>query len=106
MAFMSSHRASIEKNVEPGLGLELYRASKAVLTMLARGIYADIREPGHSLLSIHPGWVATAMGTLDGTVEAEIDVNTSVNGMAEVIERYRGSGRHHYLDYLGNRRPW
>ncbi|WP_413742769.1 SDR family oxidoreductase [Sodalis sp. RH15] len=106
MAFMSSHRGSIEKNVEPGLGLELYRASKAALNMLARGIYADIREQGYSVLSIHPGWVATAMGTLDGAVEAEIDVNTSVNGMAEVIDRYRHSGQHHYLDYLGNRWPW
>ncbi|WP_413724031.1 hypothetical protein [Sodalis sp. RH16] len=46
------------------------------------------------------------MGTLDGAVDAEIDVAASVNGMARVIERYRDSGRHHYLDYLGNRWPW
>lgn len=106
IAFMSSHRGSIEKNVEAGLGLELYRTSKAALKIPARGIYAHIRELSLSVLSIHPGWVATTMGTLDGAVDAEIDVAASVNDMARVIERYRDSGRHHYLDYLGNRWPW
>ena len=45
-AFMSSHRASIAGNVEGGL--ELYRASKAALNMLTRGLYADVRAGGHT----------------------------------------------------------
>ncbi|MBD1550519.1 SDR family oxidoreductase [Pseudomonas typographi] len=104
LAFMSSHRGSVAANVEGGL--ELYRASKASLNILARGIYADIREQGNTVLTIHPGWAATSMGTLDGTVEAEIDVDASVRGVADVVEHHRHSGEHLYLDYEDRRWPW
>ena len=73
-AFMSSHRGSTAINLEGGL--ELYRASKVALNMLARGLWATSRDRGPSgltVLSIHPGWVRTAMGTLDGTVEPELE---------------------------------
>ncbi len=106
LAFMSSHRGSITANTEPGIGLELYRASKVALNMLARCIFLDIQDAGHTVLSVHPGWVATAMGTLDGTVTAEIDVETSVRGMAEVIERHRNDKAHVFLDYENNSWPW
>ena len=104
IAFMSSHRASIAGNIEGGL--ELYRASKAALNMLSRGLYADLSAQGCTVLNIHPGWAATAMGTLDGTVEAEISVATSVKGVADQVEREMGSGLHRYLDYEGNPLPW
>jgi Dehydrogenases with different specificities (related to short-chain alcohol dehydrogenases) len=103
---MSSHRGSIAGNTEPGIGLELYRASKAALNMLARCIYMDISHGAQTVLSIHPGWVATAMGTLDGTVDAEIDVSTSVNGMVNVIEKNRNARSHLFLDYENNTWPW
>ncbi|MBF6636224.1 SDR family oxidoreductase [Rouxiella silvae] len=106
LCFMTSHRASIAANDEPGIGLELYRASKVALNMLARCIYMDIQSAGHTVLSIHPGWVATAMGTLDGAVEAEIDVKTSVEGMADVIEKHRHDNTHLYLDYENKTWPW
>lgn len=104
LAFMSSHRGSIEINVEAGL--ELYRASKVALNMLARGIYADHKDKGLTVLSIHPGWARTAMGTLDGTVEPEIELETSANGVADVVERHIGSGENLYLDYKDTRLPW
>ncbi|MCF1503796.1 SDR family oxidoreductase [Afifella sp. H1R] len=103
LAVMSSHRASIAMNTEPGLKLDLYRASKVALNMLARTIHADT---GLTVLSIHPGWVATAMGTLDGTVEAEISVEESVTGMAEVLKANMGCREHRYLDRRGNTLPW
>lgn len=106
LVFMSSHRGSIASNTEPGIGLELYRASKAALNMLARCIYRDISQGSQTVLSIHPGWVATAMGTLDGTVDAEIDVKTSVNGMISVIEQHRDARSHLFLDYENNSWPW
>ncbi|PDO81965.1 SDR family oxidoreductase [Kosakonia sacchari] len=106
LVFMSSHRGSIASNTEPGIGLELYRASKAALNMLARCIYRDISQGEQTVLSIHPGWVATAMGTLDGTVDAEIDVKTSVNGMISVIEQHRNARSHLFLDYENNSWPW
>lgn len=104
LAFMTSHRGSIAINVEGGL--ELYRASKVALNMLARGIYAEHKEKDLTVLSIHPGWVSTVMGTLGGTVKAEIDVETSVRGVADVVERHRGSGGNFYLDYQGKRLDW
>ncbi len=106
LVFMSSHRGSIASNSEPGIGLELYRASKAALNMLARCIFMDISQKGHTVLSIHPGWVTTAMGTLDGAVEAEIDVKTSVNGMISVIEQHRNDRNHLFIDYANNIWPW
>jgi hypothetical protein len=95
--FMSSHRGSIAINVEGGL--ELYRASKVALNMLARGLWAPNRERGLTVLSIHPGWVNTKMGTLDGAVAAEMELAPSVRGVADVVERHMGSGENRYLDW-------
>ncbi|MEY8711342.1 SDR family oxidoreductase [Mangrovibacter phragmitis] len=106
LVFMSSHRGSIAGNTEPGIGLELYRASKVALNMLARCIYMDLKQGEHTVLSVHPGWAATAMGSLDGAVEAEIDVKTSVNGMVNVIELHRNDKKHLFLDYENNTWPW
>ncbi len=106
-AFMSSHRGSTVINLEGGL--ELYRASKAALNMLARGLWATNRDRGPSgltVLSIHPGWVRTAMGTLDGTVEPEMELEPSVQGVADVVERHRGSGENLYLDWQGTPLDW
>jgi NAD(P)-dependent dehydrogenase (short-subunit alcohol dehydrogenase family) len=104
LAVMSSHRGSIALNIEAGLKLDLYRASKVALNMLARTIHAD--HPALTVLSIHPGWAATAMGTLDGAVEAEISVGDSVKGMAQVLTAHAGTGRNLYLDWQGQTLPW
>ncbi|WJH37800.1 SDR family NAD(P)-dependent oxidoreductase (plasmid) [Aliirhizobium terrae] len=104
LAFMSSHRGSTAMNVEGGL--ELYRASKVASNMLARGIYAEYKERGLTVLSIHPGWVNTTMGTLDGTVEAEIELEPSVQSVADVVVKHLGSGENLYLDYQDNRLEW
>jgi NAD(P)-dependent dehydrogenase (short-subunit alcohol dehydrogenase family) len=102
--FMSSHRGSITINVEGGL--ELYRASKVALNMLARGIWATNRDRGLTVLSIHPGWVSTAMGTLNGAVAAEMELEPSVRGVADVVERHRGSGDNRYLDWEDKPLDW
>ncbi len=72
--------------------------------MLARTLHAD--HPDLTVLSIHPGWAATAMGTLDGTVEAEISVDESVKGMVEVLKAHMGTGENLYLDWQGDPLPW
>jgi NAD(P)-dependent dehydrogenase (short-subunit alcohol dehydrogenase family) len=102
--FMSSHRGSIAINVEGGL--ELYRTSKVALNMLARGLWATGKERHLTVLSIHPGWVSTAMGTLDGTVEAEMKLEPSVRGVADVVEQHMGSGANLYLDWRGEILDW
>ena len=104
LAFMSSHRASTEMN---DFGeMDLYRPSKAALNMLAKSTWALNRDRGLTVLLIHPGWVATEQGTLGGTVSAEIGVPESVRGVADVVERYRGSGRIRYCDYQDQPLPW
>lgn len=106
-AFMSSHRGSTAINLEGGL--ELYLASKAALNILARGLWATTRDRGArglTVLSIHPGWVRTAMGTLDGTVEPEMELQPSVIGVVNVVERHRGSGDNLYRDWQDNPLEW
>ena len=59
----------------------MYRASKAALNSLTRGMMARL-DPAHPVLVLHPGWVATDMGG----ASADLDVPTSVKGLATVLE--------------------
>jgi len=98
IAFMSSFLGSIASNEDAGW--ETYRASKAALNMLAHNF--AVRHPGHCVLSISPGWVRTDMGG----PEAPLDVDTSVNAVADVIEARRGQTGHAYVHYDGHELPW
>ncbi len=49
------------------------------------------------------------MGTLDGTVDAEIELEPSVRGVADVadvVERHMGSGENLYLDWQDQPLDW
>ncbi len=98
VAFMTSIMGSIASNA--GGGMELYRASKAALNMLA-SCYA-VRHKETPVLLIHPGWVRTEMGGPN----APVDVATSVRGMADVIAEHGGRAGVAYLDYQGQKLPW
>ncbi len=98
VVFMTSILGSIASNA--GGGMELYRASKAALNMLA-SCYA-LRHKARPVLLLHPGWVRTAMGGAN----APVDVPTSVRGLADVIARQDGKAGVAYLDYQGNKLPW
>lgn len=104
IAFMTSHRASIAGNTEGAV--ELYSASKAALNSLSRSLYFHVQKAGRTMLNIHPGWVNTDMGTLNGTVPYEIELEESVNGVADVVERHFGSGQQIYVDYTNKTLPW
>lgn len=81
---------------------ELYSASKAALNSLTRGFAVqDVGKRNVAVLTLHPGWVKTDMGG-DG---ADIDVATSVKGLADVIAAARPPG-HRYVDYSGAAVPW
>jgi NAD(P)-dependent dehydrogenase (short-subunit alcohol dehydrogenase family) len=104
IAFMTSHRASITNNTEGAV--ELYSASKAALNQLTRSLYFYAKPLGHTILNVHPGWVNTDMGTLNGTVPYEVELDESVAGVANVVEAHFGSGEHIYVDYQNNHLPW
>jgi NAD(P)-dependent dehydrogenase (short-subunit alcohol dehydrogenase family) len=100
LALMSSVLGSVSLN-DSG-GWETYRASKAALNTLARSFEIRHRAENLSVLILHPGWVRTEMGG----AEADIDVATSVTGLADVITDRLGRPGAHYLDYSGKTLPW
>lgn len=100
LALMSSILGSVSRN-DTG-GWETYRASKAALNTLARSFAVRHRAENLSVLILHPGWVRTEMGG----AEADIDVATSVTGLADVITAQLGRPGAQYLDYTGETLPW
>jgi NAD(P)-dependent dehydrogenase (short-subunit alcohol dehydrogenase family) len=99
LAFMTSILGSVSSN-DHGT-MPLYSASKAALNQLTRGFVATM-DADITVLSLHPGWVKTEMGG----PHADIDIGTSVRGLASVLEAKAGSGGHEYLDYRGETLPW
>ena len=100
IAFMSSVLGSVSLN-DSG-GWETYRASKAALNTLAISFEVRHRDEGFGVAVLHPGWVRTEMGGK----EADLDVETSVAGLADVIEGRLGKSGIAYLDYTGATLAW
>ena len=99
VAFTSSVMGSVAVN--PG-GHELYRASKAALNSLARGLWGELSGRNLTMISLHPGWVRTDMG---GTAAA-VSVEDSAAGIVAVIEARSGAHQHRFLSYTGEELPW
>lgn len=100
IVFMSSILGSIGTN-EDGRA-ELYRASKAALNSLVRSFCARHSNLDATILAMHPGVVRTAMGGPN----APLDVETSVMGVADTIEKRWGTGGHAFVDYRNEIIPW
>ena len=99
VAFTSSIMGSVAANAG---GHELYRASKAALNSLARGLWGEWTGRKLTLLSLHPGWVRTDMGGSS----AAVSVEDSAAGLVSVIEKQSGAHQHRFLDYTGKELPW
>ncbi len=100
IVFMSSILGSISTNHDGRA--ELYRASKAALNSLIRSFCARHPDLDATVLAMHPGVVRTAMGGPD----APLDIETSITGIANVIEQRWGSGGHAFVDYQNATIPW
>ncbi len=100
LAVMSSGLGSVANN-EAG-GWEVYRASKAALNMLLRSFAARHAGEGKTVLAVCPGWSRTDMGG----PEAPLDPDDSVRGVIATLDSLAGSGRHAYVDHLGEIVPW
>ena len=99
LAFTSSIMGSVSLNTG---GHELYRASKAALNSLSRGLWSEVKRRGITLLTLHPGWVRTDMGG----PSAPVSVEESARGLVAVIERERGRHRHAFIDFRGEEVAW
>lgn len=100
IAFMSSVLGSVTMPDAPEMAL--YKASKAALNSMTNTFVTQLGDNKPTVLSMHPGWVRTAMGG-EG---ADIDVDTSVRGLVEQLERFAGEGGHHFVNYKGETIPW
>jgi NAD(P)-dependent dehydrogenase (short-subunit alcohol dehydrogenase family) len=100
VAFMSSQLGSVARR--DAAYADLYSASKAALNSLSRSFAARHADRGLTVLSLHPGWVRTDLGG----DEAPLDVDTSVRGLIEVVERHRAQGGDLFLDYRDQTLPW
>jgi NAD(P)-dependent dehydrogenase (short-subunit alcohol dehydrogenase family) len=93
VANLSSKMGSIADNSSGGY--YLYRSSKAALNAAVRSAALDLRPRGVTVVSLHPGWVRTAMGGPD----AEIDAVESVSRLRRVLA---GIGPAHSGGFLDN----
>lgn len=99
IAFTSSRMGSVALTDQDNKGM--YRASKAALNSLTRGLFARL-DPPRPVLTLHPGWVSTDMGGPG----ADVDVATSARGLADVIEGRAGQNGSVFLDYQGAELAW
>ncbi len=101
LAFMSSAMGSIGEN-DNGRGA-VYRSTKTAQNSLARSLWTtEGKAAGVTVLSIHPGWVKTDMGGEN----ADIDVQTSVAGIADQLAANAGAHAHRFIAYDGREIAW
>jgi len=79
-----------------------YRATKAALNAITRGMAEDLKARGITVIAMHPGWVRTEMGG----PSADIDAQTSVTGMKKVIDGLKPADIDAFHSYDGSTLPW
>ena len=97
---ITSKMGSIDDNTSGGS--YIYRSSKTALNSMMRSLSNDLLSQGISTLTLHPGWVRTDMGGAG----AWIDVNESVKGMVNQIEKLSTNNSGRYIDYAGKPINW
>jgi NAD(P)-dependent dehydrogenase (short-subunit alcohol dehydrogenase family) len=98
---ISSNLGSIN-NCEWG-GVLSYRCSKAALNMLNKCWSLD--EPTVLFLALHPGWVATDMGSTNNR-KPPVTVEESIQGMNKVIQSAGPELTGKLIDFKGNILPF
>jgi NAD(P)-dependent dehydrogenase (short-subunit alcohol dehydrogenase family) len=79
-----------------------YRASKAAVNKVCRGLATDLKPLGIAVVSIHPGWVRTGMGGQG----ADIDVSESAAGIIALADRLDIANTGMFLNYDGSHIAW
>ena len=97
---ITSHMGAIAEITSPGA--YAYRASKAALNAVMKGMSLELMARGVGVLLLHPGWVKTRMGGPEGPLSPQ----QSVTGMRELVERFHLEQTGAFLRYNGTRIPW
>nr|XP_034975495.1 C-factor-like [Zootoca vivipara] len=103
IANIASDFGSMEEVIGWGLSQVIsYRCSKVAVNMLTRCQSLEYGPLGILCISIHPGWVKTAMGTC--LVPTTVTESTSgiLKVLSDVTEKDAGS----FLDWKGRVVPW
>lgn len=100
IGLQSSRMGSVEDNGSGGY--HAYRASKAALNMLAKGLSVDLAPRGVTVVALHPGWVRTRMGG----PSAPVGVEECVEGQQTLLAGLTTSQSGHFFDYTGKTIPW
>lgn len=100
IALQSSLMGSIADNGSGGF--HAYRASKAALNMLAKGLSVDLAGKGVTVVTLHPGWVRTRMGGPN----APVSVEECVDGQQKLLAGLTTSQSGGFFDYTGKALSW
>jgi len=79
-----------------------YRASKAAVNNVMRGLAEAWKPDAIVVALIHPGWVKTDMGGRN----ADLEPHESIAGMRKVIAGLSPARSGKFLDYRGEELPW
>lgn len=79
-----------------------YRISKTALNMITRNLAHEVRADGIGCVSIHPGWVKTAMGGRG----APLEITDSVAAMIRTIDGLTIDRTGGFVDRMGEPLPW
>ncbi|BAJ02112.1 SDR family oxidoreductase [Shewanella violacea] len=100
LAILSSKMGSMADNSSGGT--YIYRSSKAAVNSVVKSLSVDLTEDNIAVVALHPGWVRTQMGGINGL----IDTHESVTGLKRVLDKLDMSQTGLFLDYRGQEIPW
>jgi len=97
---ISSILGSISKNDQGGF--YPYRTSKSAINVATKSLSIDLKANGILAVSIHPGWVKTAMGGM----KAPLEVEQSASGICSFLKNINESHNGGFYDFEGKVLPW
>ena len=79
-----------------------YRSSKCAVNMVMKSLSIDVKPYGISTITLHPGWVQTDMGGVNGLINAQ----TSVTGLRKQIAALSLDNTGKFMAYDGKAINW
>ena len=88
--------------LETGIGDYPYNTSKVALNLISKGLAADLKQRGITVVCFTPGFVSTDMSGPD----ADLSPDESVNAMCAIIDTLGPEQTGTFLRYNGETVPW